>query len=114
MNKNKGANPFANLRKKDNQDPKTEHIKNNLLKNVDPVLKDEKPKKPNTTKKSAPVNNGGRPKKNLNRLASGRAKSKTIYFEKAVDDKLNELAESMGINVSKYVNNIVKKELGIK
>ncbi len=112
MNKSSGKLPFANLAK---ADPKqTDAIAENIMSKRDRSLTTPaQPSTPVPTPASPAKPKQQRHKKNRKRDANGRALCRQIYFETEVDDKLQEIQNEFSVNISDYVNKIVKEKLGL-
>lgn len=117
MNKSKGNFPFAKMGLKDE---KTEKLTQSLRNSIDPNIKAENEEPaasvPTTSVPTKPVSENkpkrGRPAKNKKRV-NGRTASKPIYFDADVDAELSRRHHEEGLNISFFVNKLVKEALGL-
>lgn len=115
MNNNKGTFPFSKMGQPDER--KTERVKSNLVGSIDPKLQaavshakiETVPVPPTAESKSR-----GRPRKNSKKHADGRPMSKPVYFDVEVYDELTRRHLEEGLNISFFVNKLVKEKLNIK
>ncbi len=114
MNKGKGSLPFADMAKKGVKDPKADKVKHTIIGSIDPKLaaiskqktiQGEEPQTP------APKRTPSRPRRK--KILNGRPVGKQIYFDEEVLEELRRRNEEGGLNVSFFVNKLVKDKLGL-